>query len=92
MQDLYKKLHITIGTIIDYLKEFDNTKNDLIKKKIRPYQVEMVHLSKVIGGNIQKLSQKLSDDIDIYLSIHDKEKFLKLIEDAIKIQNNLWEL
>jgi len=52
----------------------------------------MVHLSKVIGGNIQKLSQKLSDDIDIYLSIHDKDKFLKLIKDAIEIQNNLWEL
>ena len=54
--------------------------------------MKVLSLGKIIGNTTLRHAQKLLDDIDEYLSNPQKEKFTSLIKDAIKLQNDLWEL
>ncbi|MBN2480090.1 MAG: hypothetical protein JXA94_07675 [Parachlamydiales bacterium] len=92
MEDIYQKLEDCLEKIVSFLKEFEDKKDDFIKPNIRAFQVELIHLSKIISKKIFQHANKLSNDIDVYLSNPKKGIFLSLINDAINLQNDLWEL
>lgn len=92
MIDKYKELSENLSIIINLIKEFETSKNDYKKPDIRAYQIKISNLSKIIGDKVKEETQKLNDFIDEYLSNPKKNKFLHLIEEAIKLNNDLWEL
>ncbi|HEU64191.1 MAG: hypothetical protein KR126chlam4_00391 [Candidatus Anoxychlamydiales bacterium] len=92
MKDKFSELANTLTDLINILEEFEKTKDDYKKPDIRARQVKILSIAKIIGNTTLKHAQKLLDDIDVYLSNPQKEKFSSLIKDAIKLQNDLWEL
>jgi len=91
MEDNFKKLARALSDLIIILEEFEKTKDDYKKPDIRACLV-MLSYAKIIGNTTLKHTQKLADDIDMYLSDPQKKKLTFLIEDAIKLQDDLWEL
>jgi len=92
MDDKYSELADTLTDLINILVEFKKTKNDYKKPDIRAYQMKISSLAKIIGNTTLKHTQKLLADVDEYLSNPLKEKYNSIIKDAIKLQNDLWEL
>ena len=92
MSDIYKDLSNSLDTIINLIKEFNETKNDFKKPDIRAYQVQMMNFAKVIGKNVLKHVLNLNDDIDEYLAKPLDGKYQDLMHDAVKLKNDLWEL
>jgi hypothetical protein len=92
MEDKFNELANTLTDLINVLEEFEKTKDDYKKPDIRAYFIKILALAKIIGNTTLEHTQKLSEDIDEYLSNPQKEKFVSLINDAIKLQNDLWEL
>lgn len=92
MEDNFKKLARALSDLIIILEEFEKTKDDYKKPDIRACLVVMLSYAKIIGNTTLKHTQKLADDIDMYLSDPQKKKLTFLIEDAIKLQDDLWEL
>lgn len=92
MVDKYKELFDNLTIIINLLKEFESSGNDYRKPDIRAYQVKASSIAKIINSKVKDDMQKLNDDIDEYLSNPEKSKYLKLIDNAIILQNDLWEL
>jgi len=92
MEDNFNKLAKALSDLIKILQEFEKTKNDYKKTVIRSYIVNMLSYAKIIGNNTLKHAQKLADDIDNYLSDPQKDKLSFLIADAIKLQDDTWEL
>jgi hypothetical protein len=92
MIDKYKELNESLTAIINLIKEFEISRNDYKKPDIRAYQTKISNLGKIIGNKVKEETQKLNDYIDDYLSDPQKNKYLYLIEEAIKLNNDLWEL
>ncbi|NGX34202.1 MAG: hypothetical protein K1060chlam1_00552 [Candidatus Anoxychlamydiales bacterium] len=92
MEDKFSDLANTLTDLINILREFEKTKDDYKKPDIRAYLVKMLSLAEIIGNTALIHTQKLLDDVDDYLSNPQKEKFSALINDAIKLQNDLWEI
>ncbi len=92
MIDEYKELSDCLLNIMNLLQEFDRTKNDYIKPKIRSYQVQAVHLSKIISGKVKIQVEKLIQDMDTYLSKPENKRYLLIVDDAVALQEALVEL
>lgn len=92
MIDKYKELSETLSIIMNLLKDFHESKNDYLKPDIRAYQVKISNLSKTIGDIVKDEAQKLNSLIDEYLSKPSNDKFSNLIIEAIKLNDDLWEL
>lgn len=92
MEDEYKKLAECLTTIIIYLEEFNQNFSDMLKPKVRAYQIELQSYAKIIGGKTKDDMETFSSSIDNYLSHPQKEEFIDLINNAKKLQNDLWEL
>jgi hypothetical protein len=92
MIDKFKEISSTLNIIINLLKEFDHSKDDFKKPLIRSYQQQLLSLGKIIDDSLLEKTTKLSNDIDLYLSNPKKKEYLKLIDDAVNLNNSLWEL
>ncbi|MFA6118825.1 MAG: hypothetical protein WCT85_04780 [Parachlamydiales bacterium] len=92
MIDESKELSDTLDELINLLTEFEETKDDFKKPLIRSYFQKISSLGKIIDNNVLGEVEKLSEDIDLYLSNPQKKAFLMLIDAAINLKNNLWEL
>ncbi len=92
MIDKYKELSENLSIIINLIKEFETSKNDYKKPDIRAYQVKISNLGKIIGDKVKEDTQKLNSYIDEYLSNPKKNEYSLLIEEAIRLSNDLWEL
>ena len=92
MNDDYKKLSNSLLKIMLLLENFYKSKNDEIKLNIRPLQTHIVSISKGINEHFEKKAAKLSSDIDNFLSYPPKITYEKLIEDALKLQEELFEI
>ena len=92
MKNKYKELAENIGVIVSLVKDFELTKNDYKKPDIRAYQVKISNLANIIGGLVKEDTEKLNYYIDAYLSVSNKEKLASLIDKAINLTNDLWEL
>ena len=92
MTDKYKEASTSLDFLVSLLQEFEITKNDYKKPDIRAYQNKLTTLGKIINSQVLKHIEKLNDDIDIYLANPKKDKYQKIIQDAIKLKDDLWEL
>ncbi len=92
MEDKFCELANALSDLINALKEFEKTKDDYKKPNIRAYLVKISSIANIIGNTTLLHTQKLLADVDKYLSNPQKEMFFSLINDAIKLQNDLWEL
>jgi len=92
MEDKFTELSDVLLEIINLLQEYQKTKDDYKKPLIRSYQVKLLNLGKIINTEVFIHAQKLNDDIDEYLANPDEKKHKLLLQDAVDLKNNLWEL
>jgi hypothetical protein len=91
MRDKYKELTENLSIIINLLKDFNLTKDDYKKPDIRAYQVKISSLAKIINNKILEDFKILDDIVDEYLANPIEDNYLKVIDSATKLQNDLWE-
>lgn len=92
MQDKYKELSESLTIMINLLKEFELSKDDYKKPDIRAYQIKISNLGKVINDKVKKETEKFNNLIDEYLADPKLNKYSILIDEAIRLTNDLWEL
>ncbi len=93
MSDKYKELSDCLSEIIGQVNEFKKSYNDYIKPLIRANLVLMLKIGKIIGDKVAEDVVALNEDIDLFLNQNDNTDLYKsLIEDAVNLKNELWEL
>lgn len=92
MIDKYKELSENLSVLVNIIIEFDSSKDDYKKPDIRAYQIKLSNLAKIIDGQVKEDTLKFINIVDEYLANPQKNNYAFLIEKAIKLNNDLWEL